>query len=110
MNVYDEAHGLAQAIKQSEEYKQMKDAEAIVDKNPDLKQMIQDFQNKSMEMQLKQMAGEEMDQASTEAIQKLYAIVMQDPQAAQFLQASMRFSIMMKDVYEILGEVTGAIA
>ncbi len=110
MNVYDEAHNLARAIKESEEYKQMKNAEAIVDQNEALKKMIQDFQEKSMEIQLKQMAGEELTQETTESIQKLYSIVMQDPQAAEFLQVSMRFSLMMKDVYEILGEVTGNIA
>ena len=30
-----------------------------------------------------------------------------DPLCAEYLQAEMRFSLMMKDVYEIIGEATG---
>ena len=37
----------------------------------------------------------------------LTEIVTADPAAAQYLQCQMRFSIMMKDVYEIIGEATG---
>ena len=41
-------------------------------------------------------------------IQQLYAITTRDPLAAQYFEAEMRFSLMMKDVYEILGEAIGA--
>ena len=40
-------------------------------------------------------------------IQQLYSIVAMDPLAANHMQNEMRFSIMMKDVYEILGEAIG---
>ena len=40
-------------------------------------------------------------------IQTAYAIILKDPLAQQYMETEMRFSIMMKDVYEILGEVTG---
>ncbi len=107
MNVYDQAHSLAQAIKLSEEFKQYKEIEAQIDEKPELSKMIKDFQQKSMEIQAKQLMGEEMGQEALAGIQQLYQIVMQDPLAANYMQASMRFSLMMKDVYEILGEATG---
>jgi cell fate (sporulation/competence/biofilm development) regulator YlbF (YheA/YmcA/DUF963 family) len=40
-------------------------------------------------------------------IQQLYSIVAMDPIAAEYMQNEMRFSIMMKDVYEIIGEAIG---
>ena len=40
-----------------------------------------------------------------EQIQSLYGIMMQDPTAAQYLQSEIRFSLMMNDIYKILGEV-----
>ena len=40
-------------------------------------------------------------------IQNLYQIIVKDPMAAQYMQAEMRFSLMMNDVYKILGEVMG---
>ena len=107
MNVYDCAHNLATAIKESEEFKQYDAARAKVDANPDISNMIKDFEQKSVELQMKQMQGEEVGPDQMAGIQQLYGIVLQDPLAAEYLQTSMRFSIMMKDVYEIIGEATG---
>lgn len=106
MNVYDDAHRLAASIKSSEEFKEYEKTAKAVDANPELAKMLKDFQEKSMEIQLKQMTGEEIPDDTANSIQQLYGIVMQDPIAAQFLQAQLRFSIMMKDVYDILQEAS----
>jgi len=108
MNVYDEAHGLANAIKESEEFKQYEALKKKVAANADLTKMLNDFRDKSMEIQAKQMMGEELGEEATKSIQDLYAILLKDPMAAEYLQAEMRFSIMMQDVYKILGEAIGA--
>lgn len=107
MNVYDQAHGLAQAIKSSEEFKQYDELKKKVDANPDLANMLKDFQKKQFELQAKQMMGEEISQEAMAAVQSLYGIMAGDPLCAEYLQAEMRFSLMMKDVYEIIGEATG---
>jgi Uncharacterized conserved protein len=107
MNVYDQAHGLAEAIKESEEFKQYDQLQKIIDQNEELSQMIKDFQGKQFAMQAKQMMGEADSAELTAQIQELYQIIMRDPMAAQYMQAQMRFSLMMNDVYQILGEVMG---
>ena len=107
MNVYDQAHQLAAAIKESEEYKHFKAAEEQLKTKPDLEKMIKDFQEKSMEIQLKQMTGEQPDAEDMQKLQQLYGIVAMDPIAASYMESDMRFSIMMKDVSEILGEAMG---
>ena len=55
MNVYDQAHGLAQAIRESEEFKQYDSLKKTVEENPELSQIVKDFQAKQFEMQAKQM-------------------------------------------------------
>lgn len=107
MNVYDQAHQLAKAIQESEEYKHFHDSELKLKDKPDLEKMMKDFQAKSMEIQLKQMSGEQPGAEDMQQIQQLYSIVAMDPIAAEYMQNEMRFSIMMKDVYEILGEAIG---
>ena len=107
MNVYDQAHGLAQAIRESEEFKQYDQLKKVVDQNEELSKMINDFQAKQMELQAKQLMGEEAAPDMTQQIQNLYQIIMKDPLAAQYMQAQMRFSLMMNDVYKILGHVMG---
>ncbi len=104
-NVYDAAHGLAKAIKESEEYKQYNEIKQVVSGNEDLTAMLNDFQAKQFEIQTKQMMGEEIGQEMLEQIQTLYGIMMQNPTAAQYLQSEIRFSLMMNDIYKILGEV-----
>lgn len=108
MNVYDQAHGLAQAIKASEEFKQYDALKKQIDANEELSKMIKDFQTKQLEFQTKQMMGETAGPEDMAVIQQLYAIMAKDPLAAQYLEAEMRFSLMMKDVYEIVGEAIGA--
>ena len=107
MNVYDQTHQLAAAIKESEEFKQYDSKKKLLDENPELGNMIKDFHEKSMAIQIRQMSGEQPDAADLEAIQKLYQIVAMDPLASGYIDAEMRFSLMMKDVYEIIGEAIG---
>lgn len=107
MNVYDQAHGLARAIKESEEFRQYDQLKQEVDKNPELSKMVKDFQTKQFQMQAKQISGEADMQETTARIQEMYQIIMKDPLAAQYMQAQMRFSLMMNDVYKILGDVIG---
>jgi len=105
MNIHDEAHNLARAIKESEEYKQYVSLKDTASQNEDLASMLNDFQAKQFEIQAKQMMGEELGPEMMEQIQSLYQILMKDPMAAQYIQAEMRFSMLIKDVYDILGEV-----
>lgn len=105
MNVYNEAHNLEHAIKESEEYKQMAAAKVKIDADPELKKVIDDFHKKQLAVQTKQMMGEEVGQDVMQAMQDLYAVVAKDPAAAEFLQCEMRFGLMMQDVYKILGDV-----
>lgn len=107
MNVYDQAHGLAQAIRESDEFKQYQEQKEILDTNENLAKIVGDFQQKQLELQAKSIAGEELGDDFQAQVQELYGIIMQDPLAAQYMQAEMRFSIMMNDVYKILGEVMG---
>lgn len=107
MNVYEESHRLARAIKESEEYKQFQAIKDRVEQNPELASMIHDFESKQMAMQMKQMTGEISQQSLQQQMQEIYQIVMRDPVAVEYIQAQMRFSLMMKDVYEILGDAMG---
>lgn len=105
MNVYDEAHKLTQAIKESEEYKQYQAVKEKVKGNPQLEESLNDFKAKQFALQAGQMMGQQMDSNAMAQIQSLYGILSQDPLAAEYLQCEMRFSLMINDVYQILAEV-----
>ena len=104
MNVYDQAHQLATAIKESEECKQYTDVRQKVEANSELDAAIKDFMNKQFEFQTRQMMGEELDQEEFVKLQQLSAVLMQDPLTSEYFQCQMRFSTMMSDVYKIVGD------
>lgn len=105
MNVYDEAHALARALKESAEYRHYLELKAKVSENDELSSMINDFQQKQFQMQAQQMLGGEAETDMMEQIQSLYQILMKDPLAAQYIQAEFAFTKLVSDIYGILGEV-----
>ena len=107
MNVYNEAHNLARAIRESEEYKQYDELKKRVAENPEIAEMLNDFQAKQFETQARLMMGEQVSPDLNARIQEMYAIIARDPLTAQYLQCEVRFSMMMNDVYKIVGEVMG---
>ncbi len=107
MNVYEDAHNLARAIKASEEYKQYDALKKKVAGNPELDKMVKDFQKRQFEFQAKQVMGEQPGPEVAQQIQELYQIIATNPVAAEYMQAEVRFNLMMNDVYKILGDVIG---
>lgn len=104
MNVYDAAHNLARAIKNSYEYKEYMRNQEKIFANEKTKEMVIDFRKKAMEIQMEQMAGKEVSKEKLEQFKKLEEIVMNNPTIHEFFVAEMRFGQMMSDIYKILGE------
>lgn len=104
-NVYDIAHELARALKESDQYKNYVTIKNKVSENEELSAMINDFQDKNMAMQTEQMLKGTPAEDLVSQVQSLYKIVMADPLAAQYIQAEMAFTQVVSDIYGILGEV-----
>ena len=73
MNVYDTAHNLANAIKESQEYKDYAALKEKIDANPELSGMMKDFESKQLDLQTRQMVGEEVTEDAQKTVQELYA-------------------------------------
>ena len=107
MNVYEEAHNLATAIKESGEYKEFDQARKSIDQDPQLKEMVKQMESIQMEMQLSQARGEQINPQLMSQLQSISAMLMTKPEAAGYIQSMTRFSVMMKDVYDILIDAIG---
>ena len=113
MNVYEEAHRLRTAIEESEEFKQYDSYKKQLEKNPELDRRVNEFLDKQMKIQAKQFTAtteEERQEAMKEmtlAAGELSTLMVTDPLVGQYMQAQMRFSIMMADVYKILADLIG---
>lgn len=105
MNVYDEAHKLSRAIKESNEYLDMKRLREEVLKDEQTASMLKDLQELQIAIQAAQITGQEIDEAQMSRFQSVYSMLATKPYAAEYMQAEIRFSLMVKDVFEILGDV-----
>lgn len=104
MNVYDHAHRLAVALRESDEYKNFKELDQRLKANPQIKEMMNDFRRKQFEVQSAQMMGQAVEEGNLERLQELNKILMQDPIVNEYMQSEYRFTQMMTDIYKILGE------
>jgi len=107
MNVYDEAHSLAKAIKESNEFIEFDRLRAEVDKDEQISQMMKELQQLQIEIQTAQMAGQDVSQETLSRAQNLGTMVATKPLASQFMQAQATFMVMMNDVFGIIGEAMG---
>jgi len=103
-NVYDIAHELTRSLKETDQYKDYAVAKKKIDENPELAKMIEDFQQKSMEIQTKQMTGEQPDADAMAQFQQMYSIVLSDPLAAEYMQKQLLLSQIVSEIYGIIGE------
>ena len=68
-NVYDLAHDLARSLKETDQYKNYVKIKARIDAEPDLAKMVNDFQQKNMEVQTHMMLND--GKAPEEMMQQL---------------------------------------
>ena len=104
-NPYDKARELSIAIKESQEYKDYLLAKEKASENQELVTSLNDYQEKQFELQNKTMLGEEIGSDIMQQMQNLYQILSRDPAAAAYLQAQIRFAMMVNEVYRTIGEV-----
>lgn len=107
MNVYDQAHSLAKAIKESNEFIEFDQARRELEKDEQSSTMMKDMHQLQMEMQTAQMTGEQVSEELFGKIQSLSTMIATKPVAATFLQKEAVFSVMMNDVFQIIGEAVG---
>jgi len=105
MNIYDHAHELARAMKNSEEYQKYKELGKKVNSNEHCKSMMDDFRKRQMEVQSLQMMGQEVDEKKLKELEELHKIIMQNSLLSEYIHAEFKLSQLLKDIYKILGDV-----
>ena len=104
-NPYDKARELSIAIKESQEYIDYTAAKERASHNPELVAVLNDYQEKQFDLQRKTLLGEEIGSDVMQQMQNLYQILAADPAAAAYLQAEYRFTMMVNDIYGVLGDI-----
>ncbi len=107
MNPYDQAHALARALKDSEEYREYARLKEVAYDDGTNKALLDEYKRLQFRMQAKLASGETMPEEDFQRLQQIGALLQFNPDVSAYLLAEFRFQRMLSDIFKILGEVAG---
>ncbi len=107
MNVYDLAHQLAGAMKDSPEYRDYMAAKEKAMENDTQRALLEEYKKLQFQIQISMAGGGQADPQELERLQKLAAVLQMSPEATAYMLAEFRFQRMLADIYKILGDAAG---
>lgn len=104
MNVYDHAHGLARALKESGEYQGLLEAREKLESDPKNKEMLLDFRRCQWEMEKARVLEKDVDELTKHRFQQLAELVAANSTIQEYFAAEYRFGQVMADIQKILAD------
>ncbi|NRD78346.1 YlbF family regulator [Bacillus sp. BRMEA1] len=113
VNLHDSAYAVEAAIRGSEEFLNLKRMYDQVNADPAAKKMFDQFRQIQMNLQQKQMMGQDISEQEIQQAQSSVTLVQQNPKIASLMQAEQRMNtvigelnqIIMKPLAELYGQM-----
>ncbi|MBY8910188.1 YlbF family regulator [Salinicoccus roseus] len=102
VNVYDQANALENALRNSDEFQNMKDLYGKVNSNPESKQLFEEFREVQMDLQQKQMQGEEINEEDVQKAQKSAEDIEKDENIKSLMEAEQKMSELIQDLNRVI--------
>ncbi|PLR89940.1 YlbF family regulator [Bacillus sp. T33-2] len=102
VNLYDSAYDLEKAIRQSKQYADLKRLYDEVNQDESAKRMFENFRNIQIQLQQKQMMGQEITHEEVEHAQKTVALVQQHDKISKLMEAEQRMSQVITELNQII--------
>lgn len=109
MNPHDTAHNLAKALRESADFKELKDVQAALKADQSARSMLLDFRTEQLEMQKQHISGVAVSPEQEEKLEKLFEVINMNLTVKRFLQAEYRVAVLLQDVHKIIGDATSEI-
>lgn len=101
-NLYDHAYTLERALRETAEYTTLKDLYTQVNADPESNELFASFRNVQLELQQKQMQGEEITPEDMASAQAKMLEVQNNPLINQLMQEEQRMHTMLTEVTQII--------
>ncbi|QOR67390.1 YlbF family regulator [Cytobacillus suaedae] len=102
VNMYDVAYEVEKAIRESAEFKNLRNMYDEVNADESAKTMFDNFRNIQLNIQQKQMMGEDISQEEVEQAQKMVALVQQHATISKLMEAEQRMSMTITELNKII--------
>lgn len=102
VNLHDSAYELEKAIRNSDEYITLRKLYDEVNADASAKEMFEKFRNMQMELQQKQMMGQEIQQGEIAQAQILVSDVQKNEKISKLMEAEQRMSTIVTELNQIV--------
>ncbi|OIK12382.1 hypothetical protein BIV60_16430 [Bacillus sp. MUM 116] len=102
VNLYDAAYALETSIRQSDEFAELKKMYSEVNADPAAKKMFDQFRDIQMNLQQKQMMGQNITEAEVQQAQATAALVQQNEKISRLMQAEQRMSMIIGELNQLI--------
>lgn len=109
MNPYDIAHNLAKALRESPQFKEMKEAQAALKNDETGKKMLLDFRAEQVKMYKQQLSGTEPSADEKKKIENLFEVINMNVLIKRLLDAEYKVSTLLNDIQKIISEASNEI-
>lgn len=106
-NIYDQAHALAEGLKQTEEYKEFVRLDEIARADDTNRTLMDEYKRLQYRMQAMFASGQRMEEDELKRLQQIGSLLQFNQDASAALLAEMRFQRMIADIFKIIGEAAG---
>ena len=107
MNVYDQAHALARALKDSEEYREYMRLKEIAYEDSTNSALLDEYKRLQFQLQAKMASGEQLPEDDMQRLSQIAMLLQMNKDAGDYLVAEFRYQRLMADVFRILADVSG---
>ncbi len=102
VNIYNEINALEATFRKTEEFKALEEAVEVVKADEDAIKLFQNFRKIQIDLQQKQMAGEDLQEDELLYAQKTAQLAQQNEKIVAMLEAEMKLSGVIEEVNRIL--------
>lgn len=102
VNVYDQANALETALRESEEFQQMKELYSKVNEDAESKKLFDEFRELQMTLQQKQMQGEELLEEDIQKAQNSAQEIENDENIRGLMEAEQKMSQLIQDLNRVI--------
>ncbi|WP_409304524.1 YlbF family regulator [Peribacillus sp. SCS-155] len=101
-NLFDMAYEMERGLRQSKEYTELRKLYDQVNADPSARAMFENFRQIQMNLQQKQMMGQDIKPDEVQQAQKAVALVQQHPLISRLMEAEQRMSMVIAELNKII--------
>jgi cell fate (sporulation/competence/biofilm development) regulator YlbF (YheA/YmcA/DUF963 family) len=102
VNLYDSAYALETAIRQSDEFLALKKMYDEVNADPAAKKMFDQFRQIQMNLQQKQMMGQDISEQEIQQAQATVTLVQQNGKISSLMEAEQRMNMVIGELNQVI--------